>query len=200
MIIRPDQVDPKLVYSTMIRAIHPRPIAWVSSISKSGISNLAPFSYFNGVCSRPAALSFSVVNKQDGRPKDTVLNIESNGEFVVNVVPYSLAGPMLKTADEIDFEESEFEAAGLTECDSKTLSVPGVKESPVRFECVLNQIVRIGDGPLAANLIIGEVQLIEIADDVLDESQKLAPERLDLIGRLGGVEYCRTTERFRIPK
>ena len=198
MIIRPAEAEPSLVYSTMIRAITPRPIAWVSTVSANGISNLAPFSYFNGVCSRPAALSFSPVNKPDGTKKDTVLNIESNRQFVVNVVPFRLAKEMLTTAGEFEYEDSEFEKAGVTEAKSTCVAVPSVAESPIRFECQLIQIVPVGEGPLAANLVIGEVLLINIDDSVLDEKQKIDPELLDTIGRMGGMEYCRTSLRFKI--
>ena len=198
MIIRPAEVEPPIVYSTMIRAITPRPIAWVSTVSPNGVSNLAPFSYFNGVCSRPAALSFSPVNKPDGSKKDTVRNIEANGQFVVNVVPFKLARQMLSTASELDYEESEFEIAGVSAIPSHTVEVPSVAESPIRFECKLIQIVPVGEGPLAANLIIGEILLMDIDESVLNDKQKIDPELVDTIGRMGGIEYCRTTDRFKI--
>ena len=198
MQIDPENEPPSVVYSTMIRAITPRPIAWVSTISPRGITNLAPFSYFNGVCSQPAALMFSPVNRPDGSKKDTVRNIESNGQFVVNLVPFAVAEPMLKTADDFPYETSEFEWAGVTEKPSERVSPPGVAESPIQFECELIQIVPIGDGPLAANVIIGKILLITVSDRVLDAQGKLDPERLDTVGRMGGRSYCRTTERFEL--
>ncbi len=199
MIVRPHEVEPALVYSTMIRAITPRPIAWVSTISPNGVPNLAPFSYFSGVCSRPAALSFSPVNRPDGSKKDTVLNIEANGQFVVNVVPFNMSQAMFATASELDYETSEFESAGVQSCESSVVESPGVAESPIRFECELIQIVPVGEGPLAANLIIGKIELIHVEDRVLDERQKIDPQLVDSIGRMGGMDYCRTNERFRIP-
>ncbi len=198
MQIDPENEHPSVVYSTMIRAITPRPIAWVSTISPRGITNLAPFSYFNGVCSQPAALVFSPVNRPDGSKKDTVRNIESNGQFVVNLVPFSVAEPMLNTADDFPYETSEFESVGVTEKPSVRVSPPGVAESPIQFECELIQIVPIGDGPLAANVIIGKILLITVSDRVLDAQGKLDPERLDTVGRMGGRSYCRTTERFEL--
>lgn len=196
MQLDPATENPALVYSTMIRAITPRPIAWVSTISENGVTNLAPFSYFNGVCSQPAALMFSPVNKPDGTKKDTVRNIESTGQFVVNMVPYSAAESMLKTAFEFEFETSEFKSVGLTEKPSIRVRPPGVAQSPIQFECELIQIVPVGDGPLAANVIIGRIVLMNIDDDVLGSDGKIDPSRLDTIGRMGGVGYCRTTERF----
>lgn len=196
MQIDPAVENPSRVYSTMIRAITPRPIAWVSTVSENGVTNLAPFSYFNGVCSQPAALMFSPVNQPDGTKKDTVRNIEATGQFVVNMVPFSAAEPMLKTAFNFDFETSEFAAVGLTEKPSIRVRPPGVAESPIQFECELLQIVPVGEGPLAANVIIGKILLMNIDDAVLDDERKIDPERLDTIGRMGGVGYCRTTDRF----
>lgn len=198
MQIDPEKVSPSLVYSTMIRAITPRPIAWVSTISPKGITNLAPFSYFNGICSQPAALMFSPVNKPDGSKKDTVLNIESNKQFVVNVVPFAMAQPMVKTAADLDYEQSEFASAGLTEKPSLKVAPPGVAESPIQFECELIQIVPVGEGPLAANVIIGKILMMNIDDKVLDDRGKIDPGLLDTIGRMGGPSYSRTTDRFEL--
>ena len=198
MHIVPDQVETKLVYSTMIRAITPRPIAWVSTVSPGGHSNVAPFSYFNGIGSEPAALMFSAVNHPDGRTKDTVRNIEATGQFVVNVVPYSLAEAMQLTSASLDYETSEFSAAGLSEKPSQRVEAPGVAESPIQFECETLEIVRVGEGPLAANVVIGKILLIDIADDVIDSNGKIDPAKLDTIGRMGGKAYCRTKDRFEI--
>lgn len=198
MKIDPAIQDSAYIYSLMIRAITPRPIAWVSTISPHGITNLAPFSYFNGICSNPAALMFSPVNKPDGTKKDTVRNIEANGEFVVNVVPFALAEQMAATANEFSHEESEFDAVGIKPEPSERVSPPRVAESPIQFECELIQIVPVGTGPLAANLVIGRILLMCIDDEVLDADGKIDPARVDSIGRLGGREYCRTRERFTI--
>tara|TARA_B110000495_G_scaffold41469_1_gene33766 strand:+ start:6381 stop:7001 length:621 start_codon:yes stop_codon:yes gene_type:complete len=196
MLIDPEAESATLVYSTMIRAITPRPIAWVSTVSPRGVTNLAPFSYFNGIGSRPAALMFSPVNRPDGSPKDTLVNIRSNGEFVVNVVPFSIAQPMLETAGDFHYETSEFSEVGMTPCPSRRVQPPGVLESPIQFECEVIQIVPVGEGPLAANVIIGKIVLMNIADNVLDENNKIDPAKLDTIGRMGGRGYSRTTERF----
>lgn len=198
MLIDPAAESASFVYSTMIRAITPRPIAWVSTISPTGVTNLAPFSYFNGVCSSPAALMFSPVNRPDGSPKDTLINIRSNGEFVVNVVPFSIAQPMSETAGDFQYETSEFSEVGLSPAPSQKVHPPGVLESPIQFECEVIQIVPVGEGPLAANVIIGRIVLMNIADEILDVDQKIDPSKLDTIGRMGGQSYSRTTERFEI--
>ncbi len=198
MLIDPEAEYASFVYATMIRAITPRPIAWVSTISPTGVTNLAPFSYFNGVCSSPAALMFSPVNRPDGSPKDTLINIRSNGEFVVNVVPFSIAQPMSETAGDFQYETSEFSEVGLSPTPSQKVQPPGVLESPIQFECEVIQIVPVGEGPLAANVIIGRIVLMNIADEILDADQKIDPSQLDTIGRMGGRSYSRTTERFEI--
>ncbi len=200
MQIDPAKEDPTIVYSTMIRAITPRPIAWVSTISSDGITNVAPFSYFNGICSDPAAIMFSPVNRPDGSKKDTVRNIESNGQFVVNVVPFSTAQAMFDSSADFEFGVSEFQEVGLTTLPSSRVKPPGVAESPIQFECELIQIVPVGNGPLAANVIIGKILLMNISDEVLDERGKIDPEKLDVIGRMGGRSYCRTTDRFELEK
>ena len=200
MQINPASEDPTVVYSTMIRAITPRPIAWVSTISDDGITNVAPFSYFNGICSAPAAIMFSPVNRPDGSKKDTVRNIESNGQFVVNVVPFSTSQAMSDTAADFEFGVSEFERVGLTSLPSSIVTPPGVAESPIQFECEVIQIVPVGEGPLAANVIIGKILMINISDEVLDERGKIDPDKLDVIGRMGGRSYCRTVDRFELER
>ena len=195
----PEQEEPSRVYSTMIRSITPRPIAWVSTVSPRGITNLAPFSYFNGVCSRPATLSISVVNKPDGSEKDTLRNIRANGQFVVNLVPFALGAAMEKSSADADYETSEFELAGVQPVPSERVRPPGVQASPIRFECQTSQIVPVGEGAFGTHLVLGRILVIHIDDKVLDDQGKVAPDRLDTIGRMGPRTYCRTTERFELP-
>ena len=141
---------------------------------------------------------FSPVNKPDGSKKDTVRNIEAGGQFVVNVVSFSAAKPMLESAGDSEYEESEFEAAGLTPQASKLVDPPAVAESPIQFECELMQIVPVGEGPHAANLVLGNIFLIRISERVLDSRGRIDQDLVDAIGRMGGRDYCRTTERFGI--
>ena len=195
----PDNEDPVRVYSTMIRSITPRPIAWVSTVSPRGATNLAPFSYFNGVCSRPATLSISVVNKPDGSEKDTLRNIRATGQFVVNVVPHALGPAMEASSAEVDYETSEFTLAGVQPVPSERVRPPGVHASPIRFECQTSQIVPVGEGRFGTHLVLGEILVIHIDDGVLDADGKIDPERLDTIGRMGPRTYCRTTDRFELP-
>lgn len=200
MEINPSDESPREFYFRMVSLITPRPIAWVSTISNSGHLNLAPYSFFNGVTAAPPSVVFSPVNRPDGSKKDTVLNIEQNGQFVINVVSHAIAEKMNLTSGDFGFEENEFEIAGLTTVDSLKVKPPRVKESAAQFECELIQIVKVGDGPLAANLIIGKILHLHIADEVLDERGRVDSQRLDNVGRLGGAEYSTTRDRFEISR
>lgn len=200
MQIEPESISPNQVYALMIRAITPRPIAWVSTISDSGIPNLAPFSYFAGVASQPASLLFSVANRADGSLKDTMRNLKTTPQFVVNVVPYHLAESMFKTSDELAYEVSEFEHAKLQMESSEKILPPRVAGSPIRMECEVLQIVPIGLGTGGSNVVIGRILLFDIADEVLGGDGKIDPTKVDSIGRMGGLGYCRTRDRFDLAK
>jgi flavin reductase (DIM6/NTAB) family NADH-FMN oxidoreductase RutF len=180
----------------MISCITPRPIAWVSTVSPHGVTNLAPFSFFNGLGANPPAVMFSPVNRRDGSRKDTVLNVEATRQFVVNIVSAAVADRMNCTSAEYPYEVSEFERCGLTPVASVKVRPPRVAESLVQMECVLHEIVRVGEGPLAANVIIGRIVLLHAADSVLNEAGEIDPDRLDTIGRMGGNLYGRTRDRF----
>ena len=200
MTIDPEKSAPRDIYRHMVAFITPRPIAWVSTINLEGQTNLAPFSYFNGVCPNPPTILFCPTNTRDGKKKDTLRNIEATREFVVNVVADSIREKMNATSAEIPPEISEFDACGLTAVPSTKVKSPRVKESLVNLECVLHDIIGIGDGPLSGNIVIGRIVLIHADDSVLDDSGQIDPAKLDTIGRMGGVTYTRTRERFEMPR
>jgi flavin reductase (DIM6/NTAB) family NADH-FMN oxidoreductase RutF len=183
-------------YRHLIAAITPRPIAWVSTISPRGILNLAPFSFFNGVGANPPAVVFSPVNRRDGTRKDTVINIEANAQFVVNVVSEPMARQMNATSAEVPYETSVFELAQLTPEPSVRINPPRVKEALVQMECELFQIIHVGEGPLAANVIIGRIVMMHADEKVLDANGQIDPEKLATIGRMGTNLYSRTKDRF----
>ena len=195
-----DKRSARANYFTMTSAIVPRPIAWVSTISAAGVTNLAPFSYFTGVCSKPAAVTFSPVNDRNGKPKDTVANLREVGEFVVNTVPYSVCRPMNQSAYPYPPGVSEFDEAGLTPIASKFVRPPRVAESPVHLECELLQIVEVGSGPYAANLCIGKVLCFQVAQGFLTGEEEIDLDKLDPVGRLHGDAYVRLGERFVLPR
>jgi len=187
---------PRDAYGWMISTILPRPIAWVSTISPDGRTNLAPFSFFQGVTANPPTLMFVAVNNREGVKKDTVRNIEQLPEFVVNLVPFALAEKMNATSASLPYGESEFEAFGIVPAPSERIRPPRVAAAPVAFECTLERVVHLGEGPLAANVIFGRILLAHVSDAVLGPDGKPDSGKLDLIGRLGGDGYARTTDRF----
>ncbi len=187
-------------FHTLLSCVLPRPIAFVSTVSADGVNNLAPFSFFNGVGSNPPAIIFSPATKADGTQKDTLVNLQHVPEMVVNVVPYSIRQAMNQASAPYAPEVDEFDAAGFTPLPSRFIKPPRVAECPVQMECRLVQIVPVGQGPLAANICIGEVLCFHVADGYLLNDGTVDVEKIDLIGRMGGDWYARITDRFELPK
>ncbi|MFQ5413303.1 MAG: flavin reductase family protein [Phycisphaerae bacterium] len=187
-------------FRTLLSCVLPRPIAFVSTVSADGVANLAPFSFFNGVGSNPPAVVFSPCTRADGTDKDTLNNLRQVGEFVVNVVPHSICRAVNAASYAFAPDVDEFDRAGLTKLGSRFVRPPRVAESPVHMECRLIRIVPVGDGPLAANICIGEVLCFHIADDHLLDDGTVDVERIDLVGRLGGDDYATIRDRFALPK
>jgi flavin reductase (DIM6/NTAB) family NADH-FMN oxidoreductase RutF len=193
-------LTPRDAYTWMISTILPRPIAWVSTISADGRTNLAPFSFFQGVCANPPTLMFVPVNTRDGGKKDTVRNLEQVPEFVVNLVPFALAEQMNACAAALPYGECEFEKFGIDSRASERVRPPRVAAAPVAFECSLDRLVHIGEGPLAAQVTFGRILTAHVSDAVLGPDGRPDPAKLDLIGRMGGELYARTTERFALTR
>ena len=180
----------------------PRPIAFVSTMSASGLVNLSPFSFFNAVAYDPPTLVFSCSKYAAGWPdkkKDTLANIEETGEFVVNVVVDDIAEAMNQTAAEYPTEVNEFEVAGLTPAPSDLVRPPRVAESPVNMECRLVQVVPIGEGRHQHGLVIGEIVLLHIRDDIIS-GHRINHQKLRPTGRLAGNMYCHTGDVFEFPR
>ena len=187
-------------YHWMTAMIVPRPIAWVSSVSPAGIVNLAPFSFFNGITSRPPMLMFVPVTKADGTPKDTLRNIEATEEFVVNLVSAQQAEAMNATSAELPPDESEFDHFSIAAAASDRVAPPRVAGAPIAMECKLEQIARIGDAPGIANVVFGRILCAHIDDAVINDAGRIDPAKLDLIGRMGGGDYCTTRDQFTISR
>lgn len=201
MNVRPDQLPHRELYRILISAVAPRPIAWVSTLN-NGHLNLAPFSFFNVVSAKPPLLGFCPsLRLVDGQsaPKDTMHNIRETGEFVVNVVTFAVAEAMNLTSGDYDSSVDEFAVAKLNTRPSQAVRPPQVAESPVSFECKLNRIIDFGTEPPSGSLVIGEIVCVHLEDNILKEG-RLDPDALDLIGRMGGIQYSRTTERFELKR
>jgi flavin reductase (DIM6/NTAB) family NADH-FMN oxidoreductase RutF len=197
MIIDPATTPRSELYPWIIRCVAPRPIAWVSTISREGVTNLAPFSFFTAISSVPPTLCFVPGRREDtGGKKDTLINIEATGDFVINVVTEDLAVAMNETATDFPHGTSEFDAAGLTPVPSERVKAPRLKESPVNFECERYEIIHIGpEGAGGGSLVIGRVVLLHVDDSILTNG-KVDYERYHPVGRLGGMDYTKTRDRF----
>ena len=182
------------VYRLLISVVVPRPIALVSTIGTGGGFNVAPFSYFNAISSDPPLVGIAINDRADD-PKDTLTNIRTTGDFVVNVVSEPLLAPMVQSAGEWPAEVSEFGVSGLTPRDSVRVKSPAVAESPVQMECVLHREIPLGN----SFLVVGEVVLMHVSDDVMVEG-RVDPERLAAIGRLGGEYYSLMREVVKVPR
>jgi flavin reductase (DIM6/NTAB) family NADH-FMN oxidoreductase RutF len=202
MIVIPSDISPSELYGLLLNSVAPRPIAWVSTISVSGQPNLAPFSFFNAVCIDPPLLAFApglrpsrLAGAREGEAKDTLRNIRQTREFVVNIVTYELREAMNLTSGEYDPSLNEFELAKITPAASQVVCPPRVAESPVSFECKLHHILDFSPAPTSSSLVIGQIVAMNV-DDAHWKEGRLDRNSLDLIGRMGGLQYTRTTERF----
>lgn len=183
-------------YRWMIATIVPRPIAWVSTISPGGVTNLAPFSFFQGICANPPTLMFVPANNRLGQPKDTLRNIAAVPEFVVNLVSHALGQQMNLCAAPLPYGESEFTTFSVTPAASDKIRPPRVAAAPVAFECALDRIVNIGEGPLAAHVVFGRILTLHVRDELLGADGLPDTSKLDLIGRMGGDAYATTRDTF----
>ena len=179
-------------------AVIPRPIAWVCSVSAADQVNLAPYSFFSGVTWCPPTLSISVVNRQDGSRKDTVLNIEETQNFVVNLVSEAMGQAMVETAVTMPRDVNEARAAGVALVPSSLVGAPRVAEAPIAFECQLDRIIKVGSGPHGANLVLGRIQLMHVNKDILQSPKCIDWARARLLGRLSGTKFCHIRSAFDI--
>jgi flavin reductase (DIM6/NTAB) family NADH-FMN oxidoreductase RutF len=190
MILDPASVPERQAYRLMISAFIPRPIAFVSTMGRTGIDNCAPFSYSMGVSSHPMVLGVSI-GERDGRPKDTARNIFDTREFVVNMVTEAIAEKMNLASGDFAPDVSEFDEAGLTRAPSEVVRPPRVAESPVNFECRLLRAVRVADN----TVFFGEALRLHVDDGVITDGL-VDVHKLRAIGRLSGPRYCRTQDVF----
>ena len=187
-------------YKLLIGSIVPRPIGFISTISPDGMNNLAPFSFFNGVCSEPMAVMFCpVIRGSDGQEKDTLKNIKATKEFVANIVSEEIAQQMNQCSAEYPYGVDEFNETGLTPEKAKVVKAPLVKESKINMECKLLQLVEIGNKPGGGTVVIGEVVYFHAREDVYKDG-KITLSSLKPIARLGGTDYARVSDVFSLPR
>ncbi|MCB0641373.1 MAG: flavin reductase family protein [Phaeodactylibacter sp.] len=191
-------IDPKSIptgdlHQYLLGTVAPRPIAFVSTISEDGTPNLAPYSFFNAFSSNPPVLVFSSNRRvANNTTKDTLANVQANGEVVINAVSYNIVRQMTVTSVEFDQSISEFEKAGLTPLPSDLVKPFRVKESPAHLECKVKEIITLGHHGGAGHLVICEVLRMHIDENVI-ENGRINPHKMDLMGRMGRAYYVRAS-------
>jgi len=176
-------------------AIAPRPICFASTVDKEGNVNLSPFSFFNLFSTNPPVCVFSPSRRvRDSTTKHTLENIHEVPECVINIVTYDMVQQTSLASVEYPKGVNEFIKAGFTPVASDLVRPPRVAESPVQFECVVNEVKVLGHGPGAGNLILAEIKLMHINESILDADGKIDQQKLDLVARLGGDWYARVNQ------
>lgn len=190
--IDPKEVSPVKLQGYLQSAIAPRPIAFASTVDANGNPNLSPFSFFNVFSSNPPILVFSPARRvRNNTIKHTLINCEATKEVVINIVDYSMVQQMSLSSTEYADGVNEFDKSGFTMLKSDVVKPFRVAESPVQFECKINEIIALGTEGGAGNLIICEVVKIHVSETVLDENGMIDQQKIDLVSRLGGNWYSR---------
>ena len=201
--ISPSDVSQPELHSYLLAAVAPRPICFASTVDKDGNVNLSPFSFFNVFSSNPPVLIFSPARSgRDGSMKHTHQNVLEVPEVVINIVNYPMVEQMSLSSTAYDKGVNEFEKAGFTQVKSDVVSPPRVGEAPVALECTVTQVIPLADAPGAGNLVLARVERMHIQEEYLDADGQLDTQKLDLIGRMGGSWYTRSSgdSLFEIPK
>lgn len=197
------ELNPAQLQNYMQYAIAPRPICFATTIDLAGNINLSPFSFFNMFSTNPPLCVFSPARRvRDNTTKHTLENILEVKECVINIVNYSMVQQTSLASTEYPKGVNEFEKAGFTMLSSQLVKPPRVAEAPVQMECIVKEVIHLGENPGAGNLILAEVKLIHIKEEILDEEGKIDQAKIDLVARLGGDWYCRVTPEnlFKVAK
>lgn len=201
--INPKEIEIPKLHRYLLGSVGPRPIAFASTIDSKGNINLAPFSFFNVFSANPPIMIFSPARSgRTNESKDTYNNVKEVPEVVINVVTHDMVHQMSLASSPYDSDVSEFEKAGFTSLASDMITPPRVKESPVQFECKVNEVIELGDQGGAGNLIICEVIRIHVKESLLDQNEMIDQHKIDLVSRMGGNWYCRADKNsmFEIQK
>ena len=198
MQLDPHTMKQESIYKLLIGCVVPRPIAWVSTVGPDGVNNLAPFSFFMGVCSEPPTIAFSSGPRAKNR-KDTVRNAEHTGDFVVNVVDDDLAEQMNLSSGEYPPEVDEFALTGLTAAPGTRVRAPRVTQAPISLECRVARIIPVGRGP--HSLVLGEIVYFHVRDDLYETATgRIDVARLRPVGRLAGNSYAHVHDIFQMKR
>jgi flavin reductase (DIM6/NTAB) family NADH-FMN oxidoreductase RutF len=184
-------------YKLLIGLVIPRRIAWVSTLSDNGVANCAPFSFFNVISEEPPLCIISFNWRSDGELKHTLKNIRRTGEFVVNLVDEATANAMHLSSAELPEDESEFQAAGLTQAAAALVQHPRIAEAAACLECRLFRLIEVS---ATRELVLGEILLVHARDGIIDpKTKRISEQAYRPVGRLFGNRYCTTRQRFDLP-
>ncbi|HDJ3072041.1 TPA: flavin reductase family protein [Staphylococcus aureus] len=186
-------------YKLLIGSIIPRPIAFVTTLNQDASVNAAPFSFFNIVNNHPPMIAIAV-QRAGGKRKDTALNIERTGDFVVHITDEDNVQDINETAAPLAYGDSELSLTELSLVTSTTIKTPGIKGAKMRFECKLSQMILLGDALDGADLIIGEIVTYHIDDSIYEGDFKINPHALQAVSRLAGNDYAKLGETFTIKR
>ena len=196
MIIETGDLPEAAAYKLLIGSIVPRPIAWVSSVSLGGVSNIAPISFFTAVGRRPPMVSISLQPRSDGLTlKDTFSNIRDTGEFAVNIATTAQSDAVHRSAYEFEPHEDEFELLGLEKAPCQVISAPRIAASPISYECRVNRIIPVS---ATENVVWGEIVRFHIRDDLYLDNGRIDTAALSPLGRLA-AEYTHIENVFTTP-
>ncbi len=201
--IDPNEYGNQKLFKLLLGGISPRPIAFASTVDKQGNHNLAPFSFYNAFGVNPTTLIFSPSRRgRDNTTKHTFDNLKEVPEVVLNAVTYSMVQQMSLASTEYPKGIDEFVKSGFTALESKSIKPRRVGESPLQFECKVREIIETSGKPGSGNLIVCEIVYIHMDEKILDENGDIDPDKIDLVGRLGGDYYVRTSgdAKFIVPK
>ncbi len=187
-------------YQWMVGLVTPRPIAWVTTLSPTGVVNLAPFSFFNTFGANPPIVVFSPTLRRDGTKKDTLTNLEQLGEFVIHAATEQHAEQINLSSQTLPPDQSEVELVGMKTIASSLVKPPRLAGVPFALECKVRDILSMGTGPIAANLVIGEVVMMHIDESVLDDTGKIDPTKIKTVARMGGEFWCKTQQLFQLKR
>ena len=197
MIFDVSELEIQEKYRLLVGGVTPRPIAWISTRSRTNIDNLAPFSFFTVASCNPPVLLYTQVTQRSGIDKDTLRNLTETGECVVNIVDAALLEKMNLTSAGLNIDESEFDFAGVESCSSHKVSPRSVKESPVRYECSLREIISISDLPAGGTVILLDVKFVYVQDDLFEDGN-INQQLVDSVGKMGGDFFSLSSKKIEL--
>ena len=199
MILDFEPLKPAQIYHAMTQVLIPRPIAWVLSENEDNSHNLAPFSYFSGVCSQPPLISLSIGHKKDGQPKDTRRNILERKKFIIHIPSLEQAQEVTDSAKDLDYQSSELDLLNLETLTPPGFSLPILKDSKIALECEYFEMFELGEVKQA--LIIGRIKKLYASDNCIiqeNDRTEFSAKTINPLSRLGGKDYAGLNSNFSI--